>query len=411
MSKKIAIFVLLFTFLFGTMAYAHSGGTDSSGGHNCSEKSQAKGLCSGYHNHNGGGSTSGSSDSSSSSSSNSTYVSTDKNCTDFATYDDMIQYWNSKGYSATYDPENLDGWGNGQVDDGIPCEAPSGYDKTKINNSPEQIQYNQDQQDNTNGDKQGYDQGLNDGYQEAINNSVASNDSEAFKQGYASGYNRGYEEGKNKIEADKVKASDEGYALGQTQDNIVVPDTYASHPSLKKSFEDGFNRAVTERVEAKKKEFIDLGYSDGKKDVHSPPKDVEEVYITSYQEGYDKGQNELKEEYVQQGYESAFTMIKYTEPNLANEKFKEWYKEGFVSNKEVAKIKNAGLALGQQGEELNIPSEYKKGEPIFTYYYEQGLKEYEEQQSTNQKAAAGGIGVVALSWLGRRLYIAKKMIS
>ena len=44
----------------------------------------------------------------------------------------MIQYWNSKGYSATNDPENLDGWGNGQVDDGIPCEAPSGYDKTKL---------------------------------------------------------------------------------------------------------------------------------------------------------------------------------------------------------------------------------------------------------------------------------------
>lgn len=60
---------------------------------------------------------------------------------------------------------------------------------------------------------------------------------------------------------------------------------------------------------------------------------------------------------------------------------------------------------------LNIPSEYKKSEPVLTYYYELGLKVHEEQQSTNQKAAAGGIGVVALSWLGRRLYIAKKMIS
>jgi|TARA_R110000772_G_scaffold206564_1_gene317120 hypothetical protein len=31
---------------------AHSGGTDSSGGHNCSQKSINKGLCSGYHYHN-----------------------------------------------------------------------------------------------------------------------------------------------------------------------------------------------------------------------------------------------------------------------------------------------------------------------------------------------------------------------
>ncbi|MCQ6277059.1 YHYH domain-containing protein [Bacillus sp. V3B] len=408
MSKKIAIFVLLFTFLFGTMAYAHSGRTDSSGGHNCSEKSQAKGLCSGYHSHNGGGSTSSSG---SSSSSSSTSVRTDKNCSDFATYDEMIQYWNSKGYSATYDPENLDGWGNGQVDDGIPCEAPSGYDKTKINNSPEQIQYNQDQQDQTNGDKQGYAQGLNDGYQEATNNSIASTGSDAFKQGYASGYNRGYEEGNSKVEADKGRATDEGFALGQTQDNIIVPDTYVSHPSLKKSFEDGFNKAVTERVEAKKKEYIDLGYNDGKKDTLSSPKDVEEIYITSYQEGFDKAQNELKEEYVQQGYESAFTMVKYKEPDLANEKFKDWYKEGFVSNNEIAKIKNAALDLGKQGEELSIPSQYKQGESIFTYYYELGLKEHEEQQNANQKAAAGGIGAVALAWLGRRLYVAKRMIS
>jgi uncharacterized protein YdgA (DUF945 family) len=38
------------------------------------------------------------------------------------------------------------------------------------------------------------------------------------------------------------------------------------------------------------------------------------------------------------------------------------------------------------------------------------LKEYEEQQSTNQKAAVGGVGGLALVWLGRRFYVAKKMI-
>lgn len=33
-------------------ATAHSGRTDSNGGHNCSEASQRKGLCYGYHYHN-----------------------------------------------------------------------------------------------------------------------------------------------------------------------------------------------------------------------------------------------------------------------------------------------------------------------------------------------------------------------
>ena len=56
----------------------------------------------------------------------------DKDCSDFSSYDEVVNYWNSKGYSATNDPERLDGWGN-KVDDGIPCEAPDGYDTSKIN--------------------------------------------------------------------------------------------------------------------------------------------------------------------------------------------------------------------------------------------------------------------------------------
>lgn len=49
-----------------TLALAHSGRTDSSGGHNCSAKSISKGLCTGYHYHNGGSSNSGGTSSSSS---------------------------------------------------------------------------------------------------------------------------------------------------------------------------------------------------------------------------------------------------------------------------------------------------------------------------------------------------------
>ncbi|MDQ1000540.1 hypothetical protein QFZ28_000940 [Neobacillus niacini] len=45
---------------------------------------------------------------------------------------------------------------------------------------------------------------------------------------------------------------------------------------------------------------------------------------------------------------------------------------------------------------------------IFKHNYELGLKEYEEQQSDNQKAAVGGVSRLALVWLGRRFYVMKK---
>ncbi|SDN57835.1 YHYH domain-containing protein [Bacillus sp. OK048] len=401
MKKKVFLFTLLFILLSGTFASAHSGRTDSSGGHNCSEKSKAKGLCTGYHYHNGGGG---------STSSSTPIVNTDKDCTDFASYDEVVEYWNKKGYSATNDPENLDGWGKGVVDDGIPCEAPSGYDKTKINNSAEQIQHNQDQQDRASGEKAGYPNGLNDGYQEIASNSVSSTGSAAYKSGYAIGYNKGYDEGKTKITDEKTQATSDGYALGQIQDTIEIPTAYTNHAGLKQSFEAGFTKAVTERVAAKKKEYKDLGYSDGKKDVNNVPKDIGEDYVKAYQEGFNTAQGELKDEYMKQGFEAAFTILNYTDPNLGNEKFIGWYKEGFESNTQIKQIGAAGLALGKTGDSYNLPSKYKSGEVIFKHYYELGLKEYEEQQSNNQKAAASGVGALSLAWLGRRFYVAKKML-
>ncbi|OXM14195.1 YHYH domain-containing protein [Paenibacillus herberti] len=67
--RMTAIAVLLIVMLVTPLsAFAHSGRTDSNGGHKCSAKSISKGLCTGYHYHNGGSSSSDDSSSSSSSS-------------------------------------------------------------------------------------------------------------------------------------------------------------------------------------------------------------------------------------------------------------------------------------------------------------------------------------------------------
>jgi len=54
--KKIAIITLaLATIGLNTISFialSHSGNTDAKGGHNCSQKSKDKGLCTGYHYHN-----------------------------------------------------------------------------------------------------------------------------------------------------------------------------------------------------------------------------------------------------------------------------------------------------------------------------------------------------------------------
>lgn len=45
------------------------------------------------------------------------FAAEDKDCEDFQSREEVMEYWKSKGYSATNDPERLDRDG-----DGIPCE-------------------------------------------------------------------------------------------------------------------------------------------------------------------------------------------------------------------------------------------------------------------------------------------------
>ncbi|MBM7605589.1 hypothetical protein JOC75_003612 [Metabacillus crassostreae] len=407
MTQKIAIITLIFSIVFGSSVYAHSGRTDSSGGHNCSEKSQAKGLCSGYHSHNGGGdSSSGESSSSSSTTSN---QSLDKDCSDFSTYEEVVDYWNSKGYSKTNDPEKLDGWGN-VVDDGIPCEAPSGYDTSNINGSDAQLAKVQAEKDVVNGEKDGYTAGVNDG-SNGDEQITEVDGSDAYVDGYTTGYQKGYAEGLKKFETEKSNAIEAGQTLGRKQDKLEVPENYQKNEQLKKSFEEGFSKAVATRDEGKKKEYEEIGYKNGLEDKLEEPKDVKEIYFEAYNAGFEKGQTELQNKYMQEGYESAFSTLEYKAPDFENEKYVNWYKKGFNSNKEIKKIQDAGYKIGVSGEKYSIPKTYIKSEVIYKHYYEKGYKEYEIEKKEDTATTTGVIGVAILGWLARRFYVAKKMVA
>ncbi|MGM7719179.1 YHYH domain-containing protein [Metabacillus sp. Hm71] len=407
MKKFTILLVLLSSFLIQNFAEAHSGRTDSSGGHNCSEKSQAKGLCTGYHYHNGGEETSSSS-SSSTSNTPATTQSWDKDCSDFSTYEDVVEYWNSKGYSKTNDPEKLDGWGNA-VDDGIPCEAPSGYDTSKINGSDAQLAKVAAEKDRAKGGSEGYAAGLTDGSNGNEEN-VNVTGSDAYVASYKVSYQKGYKEGILKFESEKKKANEAGQKLGSKQDKIIIPENYQENEQLKTAFEQGFNKAVSFREEAEKKEYENKGYNDGKKDINNDPKDIKDIYIKAYQSGFEKGQNELKESYIKKGYEAAYTMLEYKAPEYENEKYIEWYKEGFESNKEIKSIQESAYNQGLSGEKYTIPKSYLKSEVIYKHFYEQGYENYEEEKKEDTATTLGGLGFIIVGWLVRRFYVAKKMV-
>lgn len=415
MKKWVALITVLFVFWSYDSADAHSGRTDSSGGHNCSEKSQAKGLCSGYHSHNGGTVDSGSSSSSDSYNSTQTTDSWDKDCTDFVTYEEVVEYWNANGYTRENDPEKLDGWGN-IVDDGIPCEAPSGYDTSYVNGSDAQIVRLAAEQaaaeaealaekETAQGKEDGFAAGVAAGEKGEGNNPIATG-SDTYLEAYQSSYSVGYTEGFTKLEKQKEAAENGGYKLGKKQDNLVLPEDYQSNEVLNIEFETAFNKAVAERDEVKKKEYIALGLKDGKADVNKAPQNVKVIYIESYNQGYEQGQGELKEIYEEQGYEAAYNTLTYQKPALENEKYMKWHEEGFRSNREVKLIQEAAYEMGLSGEKYELPEKYAHAEPIFKHYYESGKEEYDQ----NVNVGMGLSGSLALVWVGRRFYVARKML-
>lgn len=404
------LFFLLLIGLFAATASAHSGRTDSSGGHNCSQASINKGLCSGYHNHNGGSSEpAASSEPASTPDPQPEPQSYDKDCTDFSSYDEVVAYWNSKGYSRTNDPEKLDGWGN-KVDDGIPCEAPSGYDTSSINGSDAQAAKVTAEADTAKGEKDGYIAGVEAGYQGG-SSTPSVDGSDAYVEGHNAEYEKGYKIGANKLASEKTEAENSGYDLGRKQNELTVPTTYQKNEFLKASFENGFEKGAKERKAMEIERLTNLGYQDGKKDVSNPPKALPESHMNAYQKGYEKAQGELKETYMKQGYVAAFTMLQYKEPDIKNEKFMEWHKEGFQTNKEIQKIADEAYESGNNGEEYVLPGKYEKAEVIYLHHYERGYKQY-EQDMEDAKDGMTATGIfLAGGWIVRRFYVARKMIS
>lgn len=341
-------------------SFAHSGKTDSSGGHNCSAKSQAKGLCTGYHYHNEGSTVN--------SVSEEDISSNYKNCDDFTDYDEVISYWNEKGYSSTYDPENLDGTGD-TVDDGIPCEPPSYYDLTKVNNSPQQVA----EKEESDGAELAEVVGFNDGYKNNKKN-VKTQGSESYQKGYEESYLKAYQEGQQKFEEEKTSIYNEGYSLGMNNEKLIIPTTLATVHIV--TFKSGFKKGKQFYKENQIEKYYNLGYDDGEIDKYVLPDIKEKEFLESYKKGYSNRQKELEEEYINQGYQAAFTKMIYTKPNIDNEKFIAWYKAGFESNMKVKELQDYAFKQGKSGEDLVIPDKYQQGAKIYEYYYEKGKAEY-----------------------------------
>ena len=391
MKKWSLLFVLLLVFSFSLSAEAHPGRTDGSGGHNCTAKSVAKGLCTDYHYHNGGGG------STAPQSSPSTAPKVQE-----PVYDAKVYYDN--GYEAGYSEGVEQGYQEG--DDSVESSDSNedytegwtaGFDIGYAEGLEKKEAEEKVEQDKVDGAAKGKVDGkIAFGAGKAVDAfSHGAESSEAYIKAYNETFVTSWETAQ--VEEACFK---EGYNQGLKQDQVMVSDT-CEEDFLRSEFEKGHEKGVKERdakeIEKLTKQGEAAGYEVAELVV--PEEANKPSYEAAFEKGYEEGMNKRQEEVKVEGYDSAFKHVDFVDETYTdNEVLGTWYKEGYESNDIAKEIKTKAQTLGEESDEYVIAEEYKVNDDSISLYdslFEKG-QEIKEQRETEQRnlmlsvAAIGG---------------------
>lgn len=402
MKKWSMLIIILLCCSVSISVQAHPGRTDSSGGHNCSAKSVAKGLCTGYHSHNGGGS------SAPPKSSTSTPAPAPAPKEQKPVYNPKVHY--DKGYDAGFSKGREVGYKKGEKDiestdsnedfiKGWTAGFKVGYAEGLSKKEAEE-QQEKDKKDGTA-------KGKEDGFvafkagKEKKAFAYEDKSSDVYKDAYQAAFTLSWEV----AEAEET-CYQEGYNQGVKQDEIEVSKA-CDQETLRTKFEEGHKKGVEERDAAEigklTKQGETLGYEVA--DLIIPKEATKVSYKTAFEDGYDQGMAKREEEVKKEGYDSAFKQVEFVnEVYTENEVLSVWYKEGYDKNKIAAEIKDKAQALGEESDEYVIAEKYKVNNDSVTlydslFYNGQEIKEQHEKEQRNTLLSAAAVAVPAAGGL------------
>jgi len=400
MKKWLVLIIILICCSVSINAYAHSGRTDSSGGHNCSAKSVAKGLCTGYHFHNGGGS------STPPKSTNSTPTPAPKE--QKPVYNPQVHY--DKGYDAGFSKGREIGYKKGEKDmestdsnedftKGWTAGFKAGYAEGLSKKEVEEKQ----EKDKKDGASKGKEDGFTaykDGKEKKAY-TYKEGSSDVYKKAYQAAFIISWEE----VESEE-NCFEEGYNQGLKQDEVVISES-CDQETLRTKFEEGHEKGVKERDEKEidklTKQGETLGYEVA--ELIIPKEATKESYKVAFEKGYDQGMVKREVEVKKEGYDSAFKHMDFVnEVYTDNEVLSAWYEEGYAENEIAAKIKNQAQSLGEESDEYVISEEYKvNNDSVVLYdslfYKGQEIKEQREKEQRNTMLSIAAIATPAAGGL------------
>ncbi|HFL3158212.1 TPA: hypothetical protein ACG3JU_002595 [Clostridioides difficile] len=120
---------------------------------------------------------------------------------------------------------------------------------------------------------------------------------------------------------------------------------------------------------------------------------IDSEFKDAYNSAYDEIQEQLKNDYNTQGFESAIKGEKFDTSTIGNVKYANWFKEGYDNGKvKLPKVKESVYNQGYNEENFSVPDEMKSVETKLKGVYDERLEKREEEKSRN---ATYGVGTVA----------------
>ncbi|TYR81619.1 hypothetical protein FZC66_07230 [Priestia megaterium] len=272
---------------------------------------------------------------------------------------------------------------NEQISDQMPSEEfkwfkmgySVGYEKGK--RQKEEEEQSEQAADFELGEEAGYAQGVKDYKNAAIQKQLKNNPSQS--EHWNKGYTAGYEKAVQLMDLSVVAKSD-GYSQGLKEEEMTIPSQYSNEDLTSTAFEQGFKKGEKERIDKLKKKYKKEAYKQG----HAlrpltEPDNLGPELQAFFQEQYEKGKQAKKKEIRQTGFDDGFTYTSYVTPKAYKSKEqKEWYKQGFESNKDANKLRKAAYEAGRHAKDLNLPKKYKDNKAAVAMsnnYYERGKAE------------------------------------
>lgn len=282
---------------------------------------------------------------------------------------------------------------NGCPYTGVGTNSSSGGGTTTVQNSEEQQKQSVK--------KKGYDTGYNDGYSGKLSDTYYSGD---YSELYEEKYNEGYQKGINQLEEEKKIANQKGYELGKagsqiqgnTYSNEKLQDAYEN------GYEDGISEYRAEKIKYYSNLGLSDGKVNVvNKDIENIDEEFKQIYEDNYSKGQEILSKEYIDKGYSDGFKDQQYKAPNYKHDKFNKWYKKGFDKAL---EDIENVKETGYNDGYEGNEQLVPKNLEHAKEIYEKAYEDGkaVADEEFKQNTTTVASIGVVGWLIRRYLVAR---------